>query len=295
MKLAIGFQGLDLANSKTPTGPFSFVKSPTVLKLATGLILFESDLDVDCDGRWPHNDQDSDAQKDTSLHDGAGRALDASLTPFFVLPSWFANKHGVKLGDYAAITWHGRLIFAILGDFGPRKKLGEASLVVHDALGNPNFVNGRYRNIGIDAGVQTLVFPGSGDGSVPGSDAIQTRGRALLDAALEKPRAKVGITGRPDQWGDELGEAVELDGGRRRVPLRLFAAWALSIPPSEVPAAWDGAARKATLNGQPLPSARRTGENPVTALVGEIMIALGFEVLPGANETFVEFRPQNPG
>jgi hypothetical protein len=290
MKLATPFEGLDLANAKTPTGDFTFKKSPTILKLATGLILFESDLDVDCDGRWPHNDQDPDAQKDTSLHDSAGRALDASLTPFFVLPAWFAIKHNIDKGDYAAITWRGKLSFAIYGDAGPKRKIGEASLLVHDHLGNPNFVNGKYRNIGIDAGVQTLVFPRSGDGSVPSADEIQARGRELLDAALNRPRPRVGISGREDPWGDELGEAVALDGGHRRVPLRQFVAWALKVSPSQVPVTWDNATRKATLKSKPVPSARRSGESPVTALVGEIMEILKFEMLPGANETFVEFR-----
>lgn len=290
MQLSKVFTGLDLANAKIPAGATTFVKSPTLLKLTSGLLLLETDLDVDCDGRWPHNNQDPDAQDDTSLHEADGRALDASLTPFFVLPKWFADQNGIQLGDYAAITWRSKLIFAILGDYGPKKKLGEASLRVQAALGNDNFVNGRYLNVGIDAGVQSLIFPGSGDGSVPTDAAIQTKGRTLLDRALEDPRPRVGLFGRPDQWGDELGETVVMDKGKRRVPLRQFVAWVLQTPPSQVPITWDNAKKTGTLDGTTLKTAKRVGENPVTALVSEIMEILGKTAEPGANERFVLYR-----
>lgn len=290
MQLSKPFLGLDLANAKIPPKIGTFLKSPTVLKLASGLLVMETDLDVDCDGRWPHRNQDPDAQSDTSLHEADGRALDASLTPFFVLPKWFGDAHGVKLGDYAAIVWRSKLIFAILADYGPSKKLGEASLRVHEALGNDNFVNGDYLNSGIDAGVQTLVFPGSGDGSVPSDSAIQTKGRALLDKARALPRLRVGLFGRADQWGDELGESVVLDSGKRRVPLRQFVAWVLQTPPSQVPITWDGATKTATLEGVKLKSAKRVGENPVTALVAELMEVLGKTPDPGADEFFVLYR-----
>lgn len=289
MKLAAAFDGLDLTNAKIPAQLSKFVKNPTVLKLSSGVLVMETDLDVDCDGRWPHRHQDPHAQSGTSLEETDGRALDASLTSFFVLPKWFGDKHGVKLGDYAAICWRSKLTFAILGDYGPEKKLGEASLRVHDTLGNPNFVNGKYLNSGIDAGVQTVVFPKSGDGTAPAEATIQTKGRALLDAAIQTPRARVGLVGRPDQWGDEIGETVVLDAGRRRVPLRQFVAWALLTPPGLVPITWDQETKTATLQGTTLASAKRVGEAPVTALVSEIMAALGKTAEPGANERFVLF------
>ena len=111
-----------------------------------------------------------------------------------------------------------------------------------------------------------------------------------MDAAIQLPRGRVGILGRPDQWGDEAGETVVLDQGKRRVPLRQFAAWALLTPPSQVPVTWDNAAKIATLNGTALKSAERAGDSPVTALVSEIMATLGKTADPGANERFVLYR-----
>lgn len=70
--------------------------------------------------------------------------LDLSQTPFIMIPQqWQQNgKPGPKLGDFAVVLRKSTddLYFAIDGDIGPRNKLGESSVALHQTLGNDPFV-----------------------------------------------------------------------------------------------------------------------------------------------------------
>lgn len=95
--------------------------------------------------------------------------LDSNEIPFVVIPrTWQKQEHhGLGLGDYAVVLRKstGVLSFAIIGDLGPAKKLGEGSVALHTALGNDPFqmrFGVRRARKGIDGrDVVYVLFPGS--------------------------------------------------------------------------------------------------------------------------------------
>lgn len=106
-----------------------------------GRVHFEGDMDIDCDGSGGNPHHDPYFQPDTTLHLN-GEALNAELVPFIVVPPLIV--HGVKgivMGCLARVTnsRNGKQAWAVVGDVGPTKKLGEGSPRVADLLGiNPN-------------------------------------------------------------------------------------------------------------------------------------------------------------
>ena len=87
------------------------------------------------------------------------RFLLATEDPFVVLPIPWANKSAAwspKMGDYAAVIYQDKVYPAILGDLGPRHKVGEASLRLARKL-NPK-ANGKTRAVS-DLTVTYLFFP----------------------------------------------------------------------------------------------------------------------------------------
>jgi hypothetical protein len=82
--------------------------------------------------------------------------LDASQVPYIVLPRGLKPPEGLRwqVGDLAAVQWHGRVVYAVVGDIGPPKKLGEASRALLTRL-RPAGVEG----IDADDPVTTVVFP----------------------------------------------------------------------------------------------------------------------------------------
>jgi hypothetical protein len=69
--------------------------------------------------------------------------LDSNHIPFIVIPRpWQQSATpGVNLGDFAVVLRKstGQISFAIVGDLGPKRKLGEGSVALHQALGNDPF------------------------------------------------------------------------------------------------------------------------------------------------------------
>ena len=66
------------------------------------------------------------------------RYVDAAKVPYIVLPShWRAEARGVVLGCKAQIedTHTGNIIEAVVADFGPKAKLGEASIAAANLCG----------------------------------------------------------------------------------------------------------------------------------------------------------------
>jgi hypothetical protein len=116
--------------------------------------------------------------------------LDSNEIPFVVIPSTWQTQayQGLGLGDYAAVFRKSTraLSFAIVGDLGPRKKLGEGSVALHLALGNDPFQtrNGVRRARKGIAGrdVVYLLFPGSRKTGEPTpKESIVQEGRRLLE------------------------------------------------------------------------------------------------------------------
>ena len=95
--------------------------------------------------------------------------LDSNTVPFAVIPgNWQSSgRPGPKLGDVgiAYRRSNDKLAFFVIGDTGPRNKLGEGSVALHQALGNDPFVmrfGTRRARQGIGGrDVLYLVFPAS--------------------------------------------------------------------------------------------------------------------------------------
>lgn len=154
------------------------------------MLMFDFALELDTDG-FPGDSRNPNWQPNTSLRYGNGTPLDANRVPYLVLPlprSW-PGQFGISLGDYAAVLFEGRVAFAVFGDQGPPRKLGEASLELLRRLGQERLrPNGSVILAGIRPGAVTLVFPGSGDAGDRRDEAtllpaIAAKGRALFTAA----------------------------------------------------------------------------------------------------------------
>lgn len=95
--------------------------------------------------------------------------LDSNTIPFAVIPGTWqrSGKPGPKLGDFgiAYRRSNGKAAFLVIGDTGPRNKLGEGSVTLHQALGNDPFMmrsGVRRARKGISGqDVVYLMFPNS--------------------------------------------------------------------------------------------------------------------------------------
>jgi hypothetical protein len=91
--------------------------------------------------------------------------LIAAEDPFIVIPLSMKTYNGFnsytpKLGDYAVVIYEDKLLPAIVGDYGPREKMGEASLRIAmelNAKATPNI-----RPVS-DLKISYLIFPSSGE------------------------------------------------------------------------------------------------------------------------------------
>ena len=120
--------------------------------------------------------------------------LDSNEIPFIVIPGhWRRDQfRGMRLGDFAVVMRKstGATSFAVVGDVGPRRKLGEGSVALHEALGNDPFVERPDGNIRAYGGIGPhdvvyMIFPGS---RKPGASMT----KALIDAEGGKQLARFG-------------------------------------------------------------------------------------------------------
>jgi len=74
--------------------------------------------------------------------------LDSETVPYIVVPPLvITHTLGVVRGCLARITWRGKSIEAVVGDKGPRNRIGELSIAAARALGMPS----SPRNGGVEA------------------------------------------------------------------------------------------------------------------------------------------------
>lgn len=101
--------------------------------------------------------------------DDQRRYLDARVVPSLVLPrqSAFLSDGGMKLGDLAFVIdpVSLRYTFAVVGDIGPKRKLGEASIALAAAIKgysvDPKTLTGKEtRKLVVPQQVVTVLFPG---------------------------------------------------------------------------------------------------------------------------------------
>lgn len=110
---------------------------------ADGHVSWLADADVDCDGRNPNYDHDPYYQNDTTLHNN-GEALDAYTEPYIVVPPLIIKAVvPIVMGCQARLTYRetGIRTDCVVGDVGPRQKVGEASVCACKTVGIPHNPN----------------------------------------------------------------------------------------------------------------------------------------------------------
>lgn len=99
-------------------------------------IFFDAKLAIDADGSSFSKIHSFPNQPETSLRYSDGTSLDAEQISYVVIPLGpFGPKLGAHLGDVAAIVKDGHVAYAIVGDEGPAKRIGEGSIRLHEGLG----------------------------------------------------------------------------------------------------------------------------------------------------------------
>jgi len=107
---------------------------------------------VDGDGDPTNHYHDPCWQAETSLLGPDGKPIDAMQVPYIVANPIIAQMvPGVVLGCIGQATYRGRTVQAVLGDIGPRRKIGEGSIALARALGMlESPINGGVDNQAVD-------------------------------------------------------------------------------------------------------------------------------------------------
>lgn len=127
-------------------------------------VYWQADLDVDCDGKPSaacNETTDPYFQAETAAVDSKGEPLDAASLPFVVVPlaseRFDYRAAGLAMGSVVAVIHRGQVVYAPIGDLGPRGVIGEGSYALAARLGiDPDPVRG-----GADSGVTYIAFTGS--------------------------------------------------------------------------------------------------------------------------------------
>jgi hypothetical protein len=142
-------------------------RNTTILKLASGAILFDAKMAIDNDGSpfagvWP-------SQPLTSLFYSDGKtSINADRIQYIAVPSGFDRATGFVLGDVAAVVYNGKVEYALVADHSKPFRVGEGSVALHDALGHkgcnerdPGGDCKKPANGSIPGGVTFIAFPGT--------------------------------------------------------------------------------------------------------------------------------------
>ena len=156
--------------------------------------------------------------------------LIASEDPFIVLPLSLrgygeVQEFAPQLGDYAVVMSGNKLLPAIIGDYGPREKMGEASLRIAKEI---NEKATPYVRPESDLKISYLIFTGSADKPFGPPDYARWHQRC---SELLAEMGGVGEGYGLHQWEDRLQAPVTPAG---EVPVT--AGTASGVPAVEVPA-----------------------------------------------------------
>jgi len=150
-----------------------------LLKFPNGEIFFDAKMGVDADGSplARHNAGPTDQPETSFRFDVPGRpSVDSDKVPYVVIPlGGFDQELGVGLGDLAAVVFRDRTVYALVADLGPKCKIGEGSIELHEELGhhvctrrNSAGECTRLRDVGLERNVLYFIFPNSKiDGLTP--------------------------------------------------------------------------------------------------------------------------------
>jgi len=153
-------------------------------------------------GRLSGSQLDLDSgQDDTTYHYlGTGKGLSSELIPYVVLPGGtFRSNTGLAMGDVAVVIFKDKIAAAICGDVGPKKKIGEGSIRLHEALHPPapdpcslrqaDESCKRILNASIEQDVLFFVFPNSGFGSDVNPQNLEAKVKERAYALYNKLRS----------------------------------------------------------------------------------------------------------
>ncbi|MEV5605581.1 glycoside hydrolase family 75 protein [Streptomyces sp. NPDC052299] len=147
-------------------------------------VFWKADLDVDCDGRTTaacNPATDPAFHGDTAFHASDGRPLNAEKLPYVVVPApsgvWDHAKAGIGGGGVVAVVHGEKVEYAVVGDVGPERIIGEASYAAAKSLGiDPDPGSG-----GAPSGVTYILFKDSRVSPIEDHEAAVRTGRALAE------------------------------------------------------------------------------------------------------------------
>ncbi|MEU6592489.1 glycoside hydrolase family 75 protein [Streptomyces sp. NPDC046881] len=174
-----------ISNGKYKTDDETSATVPVCGK--NGAVFWKADMDIDCDGQRTTNcneDRDPWYQDDTAFHQSDGKPLKAETLPYVVVPStssiWNYSSAGIKGGGVVAVIYNNKVEYAVVGDTGPTKIIGEASYATAKALGiDPDPATG-----GTDSGVTYILFKNSQASPIESHSAAVTLGDKLAKQFL---------------------------------------------------------------------------------------------------------------
>ena len=174
-----------ISNGKYKTDDETSATIPVCGK--NGAVFWKADMDIDCDGqRTSKCNEDADPwyQNDTAFHQSDGKPLKADSLPYIVVPSsssiWKYSSYGIKGGGVVAVIYNNKVEYAVVGDTGPTKIIGEASYATAKALGiDPDPATG-----GADSGVTYILFKNSQVSPIESHSAAVTLGDTLAKQFL---------------------------------------------------------------------------------------------------------------
>ncbi|WP_369263895.1 glycoside hydrolase family 75 protein [Streptomyces sp. R35] len=175
-----------ISNGKYKTDDETSATVPVCGK--SGAVFWKADMDIDCDGQVTskcNGDTDPWFQDDTAFHQSDGKALRAESLPYVVVPSsssiWKYTSAGIKGGGVVAVIYNGKVEYAVVGDTGPTKIIGEASYATAKALGiDPDPETG-----GADSGVTYILFKNSQVSPIESHSAAVSLGDSLAKQFLQ--------------------------------------------------------------------------------------------------------------
>ncbi|MBV2352961.1 glycoside hydrolase family 75 protein [Streptomyces sp. J2-1] len=148
-------------------------------------VFWKADLDIDCDGRPTarcNRRTDPLFSAATAFQQSDGRHLSAEALPYIVIPQpsgiWNHTGSGVRGGSVAAVVYKGRVVYAVVGDTGPRGIIGEASYGTARALG----IDADPQTGGVPSGVTYIVFRDSKVRPIENHRAAVATGERLAKA-----------------------------------------------------------------------------------------------------------------
>ncbi|MFK8848232.1 glycoside hydrolase family 75 protein [Streptomyces sp. Ac-502] len=152
-------------------------------------VFWKADMDIDCDGQVTakcNKDTDPWFQPETRWNQSDGKPLNAEKLPYVVVPSvsgiWDFESAGIKGGGIVAVIHKNKVEYAVVGDSGPEKIIGEASYAAAKGLGiDPDPATG-----GAESGVTYILFKNSKASPIESHSDAVTRGDALAKKFLQE-------------------------------------------------------------------------------------------------------------